>query len=220
MKKLLILAALVAVAFTPMVAQAGPLGPDNVVVGDIITVADYNNSNEGGPFVVYNQTVGSPDGWFTFCVELQEHLAFGAKLEVVGISDTAYHGGVGPEGDPLDAETAYLYTKYRAMGGSTDVDVNNAYQLAIWYIEEAPGGVNNSLAQEAKAAVLSGAWVGLGNVRVLNLVWGQNFGDRFETGERAQDVLTMIAIPDGGATLTLLGFALLGVGALRRKFNA
>jgi len=219
MKKLLVLAALVAVAFTPAAAQAGPLGPDNVVVGDIITVADYNNTNIGGPFSVNNLTPFSPDGWLTFCVEVQETLAFGRLLEVVGISDTAYNGGVGPEGDPLDPETAYLYTQYRQMGGSTNATLNNDYQNAIWWIEEAPGGVNNYLVAAAFEAVNSGSWVGLGNVRVMNLVWGQDYGN-FKKGDRAQDLLTMVGVPDGGATLTLLGCALLGLGALRRKFNA
>ena len=138
-------------------------------------------------------------------------------LKVAGITDTAYWGGIGPAGDPLDERSAYLFTKYRAMGGSMDVATNDAYQNAIWFIE-GEGGENNALVTEANLAVaMGGSWygMGLGQVRVLNMVWAVDFG-RSKAGDRAQDLLT--AVPDGGATLTLLGFALLGLGALRRKF--
>ena len=215
MRKLLVLAALVAVVLVPAVAQAGPfIASDKVQVGDILSITDYNNSNFGGPFLADNQTVGSPD-FITFCVEAQESLSFGvAVLKVAGISEKAYWGGVGSAGDPLDERSAYLFTQYRAMGGSTNVATNNAYQNAIWFIE-GEGGENNALVTEANLAVANGSWVGLGQVRVLNMVWAVNFGN-YKAGDRAQDLLT--AVPDGGATLTLLGFALLGLGALRRKF--
>ena len=222
MKKLLILAALAAVALVPAVAQAGPipLASDRVEVGDLLLVTDYNNSNFGGPFQVDNQTIGSPDGWLTFCVEAHEPMSFGVPyLLVAGIGDTAYFGGVGPAGDPLDERTAYLFSRYRAMGGSTDVALNNAYQDAIWFIE-GEGGANNALVAEANLAVApGGSWyqVGLGQVRVLNLVWAVDFGTA-KKGDRAQDILTVV--PDGGATLMLLGGALVGLGALRRKFRA
>jgi hypothetical protein len=36
-------------------------------------------------------------------------------------------------------------------------------------------------------------------------------------GDPAQDMLTRV--PDGGASVTLLGMALLGVGAFRRRFS-
>ena len=114
MRKLLVLAALVAVALVPAVAQAGPfIASDKVQVGDILSLTDYNNSNFGGPFLADNQTVGSPD-FLTFCVEAQESISFGvAVLKVAGISEKAYWGGIGPAGDPLDERTAYLFTKYR-----------------------------------------------------------------------------------------------------------
>ena len=38
-------------------------------------------------------------------------------------------------------------------------------------------------------------------------------------GRTAEAGPTVVTVPDGGSTISLLGFALLGVGALRRKLN-
>jgi hypothetical protein len=215
MKKLLVAAAIVAVALVPAVAQAGPVGGDGVVVGDIISVADWFNTHQGGPFVVDNQTPGSPDGWFSFCAEAEGSVILNAPvLLVAGIGDK-----VKESGRALVPEVAFLYTKYRAMGGSMDVDTNNAYQNAIGYYMGGGGGYNYLVALADLAVADGGVWFGkgLGNVAVMNLVYSQNYGIH-QRGENAQDLLVMV--PDGGATLTLLGCALLGLGALRRKFNA
>ncbi len=205
MKKFLILA-LVALVLAPATAKAGPLA-----VGDLVKLSDWHNSNSGGPFWA---TSGS-NGWLTFCVEATEYIDFDHSFKVVGISDRAYNGGVGPAGDPLDPRTAYLYTKYLGLADHTNTSVNNAYQAAIWYIE-GEGGSNNSLVAEANAA----GWTSIGDIRVVNLVWTVNSGSH-KKGDRAQDILVRIVpVPDGGATLTLLGFALVGVGMLRRKLGA
>ena len=58
MRKLLVLAALVAVALVPAAAQAGPfIASDKVQVGDILSFTDYFNSN-------FQPVPGrQPDGW-------------------------------------------------------------------------------------------------------------------------------------------------------------
>ncbi len=206
MKKFLILA-LVALVLAPATAKAAPLA-----VGDLVTLSDWYNTNSGGPF----QATSGSNVWLTFCVEAEEYIDFDHSFKVVGISDRAYHGGVGPAGDPLDPRTAYLYTKYLGLGSQQyDATINNAYQAAIWYIE-GEGGSNNSLVAEANAA----GWTSIGDIRVVNLEWTVNSGSH-KKGDRAQDILVRIVpVPDGGATLTLLGFALVGVGMLRRKLGA
>ncbi len=205
MKKFLILA-LVALVLAPATAKAGPLA-----VGDLVKLSDWHNSNSGGPFWA---TSGS-NGWLTFCVEATEYIDFDHQFKVVGITDTAYNGGVGPAGDPLDPATAYLYDKYLGLADHTNTSVNNAYQAAIWYLEGEAGGVHNSLVTEA----LGSGWTDIGNIRVVNLVWTVNSGSH-KVGDRAQDILVRVPVPDGGATLTLLGFALVGVGMLRRRLGA
>lgn len=204
MKKFLILA-LVALVLAPATAKAGPLA-----VGDLVTLSDHYNTNSGGPFWATNGDVG----WLTFCVEAGEYIDFTHEFKVVGITDRAYNGGVGPAGDPLDPATAYLYDKYLGLANHNDATVNNAYQAAIWYLE-GEGGSHSSLVTEA----LGAGWTDIGNIRVVNLEWTVNTGDH-RVGDRAQDILVRVPVPDGGATLTLLGFALVGVGMLRRKLGA
>lgn len=216
MRKLVVLAALAALALVPAAAQAGPIpGGDGVQVGDILSFSDWNNTHPGGPFKVYNETVGAPDGWFTFCAEAEGSIVLDQPLFLVtGIGDT-----VKDSLRPLVPEVAFLYTKYRAMGGSTDVATNNAYQNAIGYFMGGGGGFNSLVTLALAAVAPGGEWFGKGlaNVAVVNLVYARDYGIH-KAGENAQDQLTFV--PDGGATLMLLGGALVGLGALRRKLNS
>ena len=215
MRKLLVLAALAAVALVPAVAQAGPVGGDGVQVGDILSLSDYFNTHPGGPFTVNNQNPEGSDGWLTFCAEAESSIVLDqAIFQVVGITTNVQTSGLA-----LVPEVAFLYTKYRGMGGSMDVATNNDYQNAIGYFMGGGGGFNSLVALAMAAVLPNGEWFGKGlaNVAVVNLVYNQDYGIH-KRGENAQDILTFV--PDGGATLMLLGGALLGLGALRRKFNS
>lgn len=215
MKKLLVLAMVLAAALVPAQVQAGPIGGDGVQVGDILTLSDYFNTHPGGPFTVNNQNPEGSDGWLTFCAEAEGSLVLDqAILLVTGIGTK-----VQDSGRELVPEVAFLYTKYRAMGGSTNVATNNDYQNAIGYFMGGGGGFNALVALAMAAVLPGGDWYGMGlaNVAVVNLVYGQTYGS-YLRGSNAQDILTFV--PDGGATLMLLGGALLGLGALRRKFNS
>jgi hypothetical protein len=213
MKRLVLLAALVAVAFMPTVAQA-----DSVFAGDIIQVqpgppgSRYGN---GGQFTLYDMTgAGSGTSFVTFCIETNEFLNFGVNLKVLSVTTNAIAGGTGGSSpDPLDTRSAFIYKKYR--DGNPYGWTGREVQQAIWWIEEERTSVgaptppawvtNGTLA----GYISSTGWTGLGNVRVLNIAYPAS-------GSTGQDLLTL---PDGGATLTLLGCALLGLGALRRKLR-
>lgn len=162
-----------------------------------------------------NQNPEGLDNWLTLCAEAEGSIILDrAVLRVAAISSY-----VDPSGRPLVPEVAFLYTQYRGMGGSTDFAVNNAYQNAIGYFMGGGGGYNYLVELALAAVAPGGEWdgKGLGNVAVLNLVYNETIGIHRQ-GESAQDVLTFV--PDGGATLMLLGGALLGLGALRRRFNS
>jgi len=137
-------------------------------------------------------------------------------------SDAVQGGSGGGSPDPLDPMTAYLYTQF-ATGVLTGYDYNpvgnrasdaEELQKAIWYIEQEVGGSNTGQAgvwiTEAQGAISSGAWSGIGAVRVLNLE-NQTPGGF----EDAQDMLYLVPVP-GAVLLGILG---LGVAGLKlRKF--
>ena len=198
-------------------------------VGDYIQFAyDGGNANGGGAFQI-SPSSEYPSVSFTpfssFCLERDEYIDIGdaSELEhdyfIWNISKEAIAGGVNTdEGDPLDPKTAYLYNNYLTGAYSGYADQNqmkNELQWAIWYIEEEVTFFKYTGAKdfytEAKNAVLSGAWSGLGNIRVLN-IGRHSIEDLYR-----QDML--VAVPEP-TTILLSGLGLLGMGALlRRKYN-
>ncbi|HYE60663.1 MAG TPA: VPLPA-CTERM sorting domain-containing protein [Phycisphaerales bacterium] len=175
--------------------------------------------------------IASAPGMFeTFCLEDFENLPFEVTNYKADINTetvaqaSAYAGGNhGGFNDALDPRTAYLYhhflagtlaTPYDYVNEANRIDDANAMQTAIWFIEQertdALSGKALALFNEADAAVTSGAWVGLGNVRVLNIYTNTARADY-------QDViveLVTIPLPTGAA---MAGVGLAGLGLVRRR---
>lgn len=152
----------------------------------------------------------------TFCLEVNETFSPGSTYNMV-INTVAFAGGSGGPFLALDERAAYLYHNFRNMtltgydytAGGRQASAGDL-QAALWYIQgNQSGGANNAFVALADAAVSSGEWSGLGDVRVLNLYDAD--------GGFHQDVLTIIPAP--GAT-ALLGLAGLMAGRRRRASNA
>jgi hypothetical protein len=140
--------------------------------------------------------------------------ALRADLETTTHStNAAYAGGAnGGFDDPLDARTAYLYHHFinRTLLTPYDylVDANrqldaDAMQKAIWFIEQDDAtpliGKALDFYNEANTAVNTGAWTGLGDVRVLQLYTLNGVRTDY------QDQLVIIPAP---AAVALLGTAI------------
>ena len=212
MRKLGLVLLLVAGLFVPS-AQAGPV----IATGDVVIVTTGPSGLSGSPYWINGP--GALD-FYSFCIELNEPIKSGFPY-FVKVSEQAEAGGVGGGNpDPLGSETAYLYSNFRA--GAYNLATQDDWwglQLAIWRLEDeidstygGKGTVNARLAADAfYKAAMDNADGTLYNVGVMQLWNDPGFT------VHAQDMLAVV--PDGGATLMLLGGALMGIGALRRKFR-
>ena len=139
----------------------------------------------------------------TFCLEWDETLVGGTTFH--GVVNTAVIEGSTP--DPLDDETAWIYTEY--LDGNTFgiADVNQraaVVQEAIWEIEDelawTPDYAETAgLISTAEAAV-TGGWTN-DNVRVLNMT--------YDDQSPAQDVLILIPEPSTIVMLFIGGLSYL-----------
>jgi hypothetical protein len=171
--------------------------------------------------------IGVAGTFQTFCIEVNEHISGYSATYNAQLNTNAMYGSVNPPGDPVSAGTGWLYSQF-AQGTLAGYDYGAgrlvsaaALQNTIWWLEGEAGdpGAGNVIRQavlanfgdSAAAAMADGGWQY--GVYALNLWTGSD-----PTQNRNQDQL--FYVPDGGMTLMLLGGALMGLGALRRKFDA
>jgi VPDSG-CTERM motif len=176
-------------------------------------------------------TLSGLTGFETFCLEGGSndvyftpgtHYTYGESLNILG----------GPMGSlPLTVGTAWLYEQF-ATGQLSGYDYINpsarladagALQNTFWFLEGEIGSANNayttlvvnqfggSLLNAQIAATASTNY----GVEVLNLWSGDG-----RTAAQNQMIYTGRKVPDGGATLSLIGLGLIGLAAFRRRFTS
>ncbi|HZW11207.1 MAG TPA: hypothetical protein VFF69_14995 [Phycisphaerales bacterium] len=197
---------------TLLAATAAMAGAEPTVV-----FSDGPGSTQGGIYRAATTAHGSFD---TFCLETGEGLSFGFVFEYTLGTDIQFQGQ--GQVNPLDAETAFVYTRFRdgeirdilGKPNLPDQDLANAVQLAIWNIEEGLA-TNNAdalkLVQAADDAIGGGQWSGLGSVRVMS---NWNPGHIGDPAHAKQDTLVIVPLPSSGA---IAGCGLLILGARRRR---
>jgi len=190
-----------------------------------LTFAAPWGPNGGGEF---NVTSSTGFGTFkTFCLEYDEHITIPGTYDYT-INSKAMGGGPGysPNGDPISIGTAWLYSQFRAgtlQAGANVYDTagdQGTLQQAIWWLEEetnSPGYGANAWVNAAKAA-LSLDDIGIrANANGAYAVVVLNLDPTGSGTDRRQDVLAM---PDGGLTLGMLGTGLMAMGLVRRRLVA
>lgn len=180
--------------------------------------------NRGGEFLMS----GALGNFSSFCLEYNETISessFNFTIDQGAISGGL--GGGNP--DPIGAETAELYRQHVAgavgpTGGQSLTAFNNAFQDAIWFLEEELGDVDFTAATAAASSanfvhlsasaqsLIDSVWgttASVGRVRALNLY-------TITTGANRQSILYIVAVPlPSAGALALAG--LFGVAAVRRR---
>jgi hypothetical protein len=176
--------------------------------------------------------VSNPPSFQSFCLEENEYIQQGYTYNFGALSGSAMAGGAGgPSPDPISIGTAWLYSQFAtgALAGYTwsGTGRNTSagdLQNAIWWLED-EGGAKNSFVLAAETAlgkndttVKDNAGTNNFGVYVVNLQneAGKGCADGYQGGNCQSQ---LVYVPDGGTTLMLLGGALVGIGALRRKFR-
>lgn len=226
-----------AIAALLVVGAASP-----ALAGTVDILSSPYQSGSGGEFTFISRTAGFLDpvnynaatstrnvgevGSFqTFCIETDEFISIPDTGYTATLSNTAIAGGSGgPDPDPLSVGTGWLYSQF-AQGtlsgynyGAGRTTSAALLQQAIWWLEE-ENGHNYNAGNAFMVAVITQ----FGSEALARADGAQNYGvmaiNMTKNGNKKQDGLFYASVPDGGATLMLLGGAMMGLGIIRRKFS-
>jgi hypothetical protein len=203
--------------------------------GEFLVTPDTSGS-AADVAVYYSPLTKSGSGWETFCIEYNEHFYPGNKYYYQVTPDAIKGGQL--VNDPVSPGTAYLYGLF-AKGNLTGYNYSSStsagnLQNTIWFLEgevaSDPGTFDALLIAEFGSVAASMADTALsthyGTVNAASFgVQALNLSSSLPSDSNpweAQDQLIyqgggFQTLPDGGATLMLLGLSLGGLAMLRRK---
>ena len=175
-------------------AEATPI----IQAGNLIRVGDLPGNTGGGEFQLNVVDTSNNVLWsfISFCLQRTQYIDYSNVFTVGGVNtyaktDSPSNGGDANGLDPISDQTAYLYTMfsngtlqgYNYFGSASSHAASaDTLQYAFWMFEdELQMDPNNYYVQLANNAVTSGAWRGIGNVRVLNMTYANGVEARISS---------------------------------------
>ena len=204
------------------VATAGQITSEFLSAGSQSVTATWSTGSYTGSAGAFHIVVTDPTGleslptqFDTFCVDLANSMVTPATAILDTISNWD-HAATTTAGKMA---AAWLLNNFFANGSGAYGPA--AYQIAIWEALYETSGVFNVTTGNATFVTLSAGpdantLLGLAAGNTVDAGWLRTNVDLNNNG---QDFGAPLSVPDGGATLMLLGGALMGLGAMRRKFR-
>lgn len=193
-----------------------------ILNGSLLDVSDYHASTKG---------VGGLETFQSFCIEKNETINYGVTYDV------ALSPNAGPDTDPISRGTAALYGAF-ASGLLFDYGYDDTsatarkasagkLQNAIWSLE---GEQDIDFTNQFILLLLDynniGYWLvnaeATWGVQAVNLTRTTNGVTKYHQDQLIYNSATRRfnePVPDGGTTVVLMGFALLGIAVLSRRFG-
>lgn len=198
------------------------------ISGDGVVSGNYWATPLGGFSSILDNYAGSSrseDSFWTFCIEFNEHFTANTTYDVA-LNNGAVAGGMGGNivsgKDIISVGTAYLYENF-AMSTLGSFIYDNASAAAlqdmIWYLEGEKA--LSTYADTAFSGLLNTRFGSVSNAKADYTGTAVGVMNLTKNGRNHQDQLVFhgSSVPDGGATLALLGIGLAGLAAFQLRLG-